>query len=311
MPLSAQDIKKRFTRFRILVVGRANAGKTTLLQKVCNTTEKPEIFDGKGKKIDADVVKSSVDRGYHDINNELVFQSNPGFVFHDSCGFEAGGVDEFKEMKQFVSERASTRKLNERIHAIWYCIPMDEYHRAITAAEERFFSECDTKNVPVIAVFTKFDALSAVALGELRSTPELTGRSRKDVFEMTSKRVEEIFANANIWDRLCGTRHPPKNYVRLAQMNIDKTDCGPLLECTTGALGDEALEMLLISTQQTNLELCITYAVKRVAMVYIKRACQGSLQVSEDECIVMQKGIAKWFPHTGVSQMISAASNHW
>jgi hypothetical protein len=27
-----------------------------------------------------------------------------------------------------------------------YCIPMDEYHRAITAAEEGFFSECDTNN---------------------------------------------------------------------------------------------------------------------------------------------------------------------
>jgi hypothetical protein len=47
-------------------------------------------------------------------------------------------------------------------------------------------------------------------------------------------------------------------------MNIDETDCGPLLQSTTGALGDEALQMLLISTQQTNLELCITYAVKRL-----------------------------------------------
>ncbi|KAJ8581936.1 hypothetical protein M405DRAFT_776961, partial [Rhizopogon salebrosus TDB-379] len=131
MPLSAQDVRKKFVRFRILVVGRANAGKTTLLQKVCNTTEKPLIFDGEGNEIDADVVKSSVDRGYHDISNELIFRSNPGFVFHDSCGFEAGGVDEFKKMKEFVSERASTRRLNERIHAIWYCIPMDEYHRAI------------------------------------------------------------------------------------------------------------------------------------------------------------------------------------
>jgi hypothetical protein len=67
--------------------------------------------------------------------------------------------------------------------------------------------------VPVIAVFTKFDALSAVALGELRTTPGLT---RKNIFEMTPKRVEEIFADANIWGRLCETRHPPKNYVRLA-----------------------------------------------------------------------------------------------
>jgi hypothetical protein len=73
----------------------------------------------------------------------------------------------------------------------------------------------------VIVVFTKFDALSAVALGELRKSPELT---RKDLFERTPKRVEEIFANANIWDRLCGTRHPPKDYVRLASKLTSHVD---------------------------------------------------------------------------------------
>jgi GTP-binding protein EngB required for normal cell division len=49
MASSAQDVKAKFKCFRILVVGRANAGKTTLLQNVCNATGKPEIFDGKGK----------------------------------------------------------------------------------------------------------------------------------------------------------------------------------------------------------------------------------------------------------------------
>ncbi|KAJ8597787.1 hypothetical protein M405DRAFT_803117 [Rhizopogon salebrosus TDB-379] len=60
MPSSAQDVKAKFRRFRILVVGRANADKT-ILRKVCNVTGKPEIFDGKGNKINADVVKPSVD----------------------------------------------------------------------------------------------------------------------------------------------------------------------------------------------------------------------------------------------------------
>ena len=27
-----------------------------------------------------------------------------------------------------------------------YCIPMDQIHRAVTVAEERFFGECDTRN---------------------------------------------------------------------------------------------------------------------------------------------------------------------
>jgi hypothetical protein len=31
-------------KFRVLIIGRANAGKTSILQKVCDTTEKPEIF---------------------------------------------------------------------------------------------------------------------------------------------------------------------------------------------------------------------------------------------------------------------------
>ena len=38
-------------RFRVLVIGRANAGKTTILQKVCNTTEQPDIFDSEGNKV--------------------------------------------------------------------------------------------------------------------------------------------------------------------------------------------------------------------------------------------------------------------
>ena len=49
--MEPQRIRKKIERFRILVVGRANAGKTTLLQRVCNTTENPEVFDGAGNKV--------------------------------------------------------------------------------------------------------------------------------------------------------------------------------------------------------------------------------------------------------------------
>src|SRR5579863_7668370 len=31
-------------KFRVLIIGRANAGKTSILQRVCDTTESPEIF---------------------------------------------------------------------------------------------------------------------------------------------------------------------------------------------------------------------------------------------------------------------------
>ena len=41
------DLRAKYTHFRILVIGRANAGKTTLLQRVCNTTEDPCTYDDK------------------------------------------------------------------------------------------------------------------------------------------------------------------------------------------------------------------------------------------------------------------------
>ena len=40
-----------YTRFRILVIGQANAGKTTLLQRVCDTTEDPCIYDENNKNL--------------------------------------------------------------------------------------------------------------------------------------------------------------------------------------------------------------------------------------------------------------------
>src|SRR5258707_3554446 len=40
-PEEAAKLRDKYTHFRILVIGRANAGKTTLLKRVCNTKEDP------------------------------------------------------------------------------------------------------------------------------------------------------------------------------------------------------------------------------------------------------------------------------
>ena len=60
-PQGAEDIERQqrrvrnlrsfTTRFRVLIVGRANAGKTTILQRVCNTTEQPKIFSQDGHEV--------------------------------------------------------------------------------------------------------------------------------------------------------------------------------------------------------------------------------------------------------------------
>jgi GTPase SAR1 family protein len=33
-------------KFRVLIIGRANAGKTSILQRVCDTTDSPVVYQG-------------------------------------------------------------------------------------------------------------------------------------------------------------------------------------------------------------------------------------------------------------------------
>ncbi|KAG2105478.1 uncharacterized protein F5147DRAFT_579477 [Suillus discolor] len=123
--MDPSQIREKIGRFRILVIGRANAGKTTILQRVCNTRENPEIYNSAGNKvgitmlIDDTVLKASRERGLHNIENEMVFQSNPGFIFHDSRGFEAGGESEFNIVKTFIADRSKEARLTNQLHAIW------------------------------------------------------------------------------------------------------------------------------------------------------------------------------------------------
>ncbi|KAG1893498.1 uncharacterized protein F5891DRAFT_771438 [Suillus fuscotomentosus] len=49
-PMDPSKIREKIGRFRILVIGRANAGKTTILQRICNTQDKPKIYDSAGEE---------------------------------------------------------------------------------------------------------------------------------------------------------------------------------------------------------------------------------------------------------------------
>ncbi|KAL4073060.1 hypothetical protein V8B97DRAFT_1898987 [Scleroderma yunnanense] len=258
--LDPSEVRKHFDRigrFRILVIGRSNAGKTTLLQRVCNTTELPEIINTEGEKIDPAIVQGSLERGYHNIDDELIFQSNPGFIFHDSRGFETGSMNELNLMKDFVADRAATMKLEKRIHAIWFCISMADYERPILAAEEKFFNECNTGKVPVIAVLTKADALKLPALHQLIED----GLTMREAIPKAGDLAEQMLSELKmrIERQLSGCKYPPKAYLPLAK----DADCNPLIRCTTDALDEGELQKLVISTQQVNIVLNIEYAVKR------------------------------------------------
>ncbi|KAG1859165.1 hypothetical protein C8R48DRAFT_636602, partial [Suillus tomentosus] len=262
--IEAQDLRERIGRFRVLIVGRANAGKTTILQKVCNTTDQPEIYDTEGNEVRVMIYAihaihglMDAQRGNHNIANEMVFKSNPTFVFHDSCGFEAGSEGEFESMKIFISERSHATKLEERIHVIWYCIPMDDPSRTFQRSEEKFFRECDTGHVPVVVVFTKFEALRPFAYGDIKK--QLQGVSPEERSKRVAERVEELFTKTGVLDRLYNPQNlaRPKFHVRLQNMNQQNKNCDTLLESTTLALDNEELRLCLVSTQKSNLELCI------------------------------------------------------
>ena len=51
--LDAAAIRRECPQFRVLIIGKANAGKTTILRKVCNAEPdvEPVIYDAKGKRV--------------------------------------------------------------------------------------------------------------------------------------------------------------------------------------------------------------------------------------------------------------------
>lgn len=61
-----------------------------------------------------------VQRGEHNINDEVIFSSYDSYVFHDSCGFEAGSEVELGIVRAFLNSRLHERRLKNRLHVIWF-----------------------------------------------------------------------------------------------------------------------------------------------------------------------------------------------
>ncbi|KAF9457583.1 hypothetical protein BDZ94DRAFT_1175201 [Collybia nuda] len=257
-----KDAEKRYTklkenadRFRVVIIGGANAGKTTILKKICDTIDDPEIYNSYGRKIDSSNIEPTALRGEHDIGNEMVFRSNPTYIFHDSRGFEAGGVDEFRKVKAFVADSAKQLLLKHQVHAIWYCIAMDD-DRPITYAEKQFFSESGTGRVPVIAVFTKCEALEVKAIIALQDE----GYDFDEAIERAPKYVEEKLKNVH--KILEAMQYPPRGHVYLQELEKPEGDCRNLVKCTAEVLDSKVLQGLLISAQQNSMETSMEFSLK-------------------------------------------------
>jgi len=225
--------------FRILIIGRANAGKTTILEKVCGAKKgaRPIIYNENDEPLMPSEMHlmPSAERGMHNIEHQITYPGS-NFIFHDSEGFEAGAIEEI-----------------ENLHVIWYCIPMDG-PRPLLDAELQFFSK-GTGKVPLVTIFTKFDGQIIQEYGKLDD------REKEDKWDKAKENAEVTFQRVYL-PKVLNTEHPPRSHVRLQDMDIPESNCPELTEKTADVIDNISLYQLFVSTQMNNLDLCVRAALK-------------------------------------------------
>jgi hypothetical protein len=80
---------------------------------------------------------------------------------------EAGSTQEVESLLEFMEKRSRKSSLRDKLHVIWYCLPVDN-DRPLSQEEVKFFENGVPGDVPVVAIFTKFEWRITKAFGELR-----------------------------------------------------------------------------------------------------------------------------------------------
>jgi hypothetical protein len=182
--------------------------------------------------------------------------------------------------------------------------------RPVTKAEEDFFSKVGTGKgnkfcwtvmvtgisdmqllVPVIVVFTKFDAHDDEAYEGLKNE----GISPDDAANQAQSRAIEDFQKTCMSLPIFTSNYPPKAYVILwgmpfncivinpdkyelkIDMNLAESHCIELVEKTAAALDRKALEALYVSTQRNEIELCFQFAMR-----YECRPCNCGTELNKN-----------------------------
>ncbi|KAH8977051.1 GTP-binding protein [Lactarius hatsudake] len=236
-------------KFRVLIIGRANAGKTSILQRVCETTESPVIKRGRKRVGRSTFCLRVCQRGEHTIDDELMFSNHTEYIFHDSRGVESGSKEELVILQTFILRRCGERRLKNKLHAIWYCIPMDNQRPEL---DLRFFNSiCPDQNVPVVAVFTKYDQF----LRNVKIDLDDYGKPDDNVSEVAEKLFQEHYL------RPLGEH---VRFVRLEQMHRPNRRCDDLIEKTAAALNEDTVALMLLTVQKSNLKLSVRMALNRL-----------------------------------------------
>jgi hypothetical protein len=176
-------------------------------------------------------------------------------VLHDSQGFEAGEVENFNTVKNFINRRRNMPKVKDRLHAVWYvsCIMHSKYHfdlptsrlclliprtrgRLIESGDEEFLklkfgdsmfcaSVCVITLtlflVPVVIVFTQYDQLCDQIDYDLTRTKKLKGMNPEQQKRRIKEEADRYFQE-NCVKQLKSITHKPKrlNWVWVSSMNF-------------------------------------------------------------------------------------------
>ncbi|KAG9033784.1 hypothetical protein FRB95_014272 [Tulasnella sp. JGI-2019a] len=277
------------TQSRILLIGKANAGKTSILKKICGETEIPIVYDRDGKVLAGlPTLNPTLARGMHDINYEIIYPSRPRFSFYDSRGIESGSAEEIDKVANFIARR-SAMPLDQRLHATWICLPLDD-ERPVGETELRMLGLKDSGGVPIVVVFTKYDGLETRALNTLRREGQLKPR---EAFRAMAATAERLFKEH--WLNRIYTVEPPKPpFVRLKDLHKQEGNCQDLMDCTLDVLKDnEPAKKMFVVAQEYNLQKRMEWAVPDVVELLLSINFQSVAGLHTE----VARRVLSWMPH--------------
>ena len=134
--------------------------------------------------------------------------------------------------------------------------------------------------MPVVLIFTKFDALEDMCYGKLRGQ----GKSHEEASIQMLELANKIFQQEYL-PHILDAKFPPKTYICLAgnrlysyrffkfsqilEMDKEENQRSELSEKTADILDNDALVNLFVSTQKNNLDLCITRGIRLVFCLFL------------------------------------------